>query len=175
MTDSPILFLTTVLDAMTGECGNAKLTMSPVRDRLVFSVELPPEHHPKIIGAKGVTVDSVRVLLALAGAKLGRQCSLRLIPPPDRFTGPRVPFMPSLTWKKDFLQSICDTIAGACFSLPVTVAIEDSDDGTTKVAFRLAPTEAVVLPDQQVCNAIKEVLKVIGMANGRKLNCEVSR
>ncbi|NDJ15183.1 MAG: hypothetical protein EBY17_29025 [Acidobacteriia bacterium] len=168
-------FLTVVLDAMTGEKGNAKLSVATIRDRFVFSAELPPEHHPKIIGAKGVTVDAVRVLLALAGKKMDVQCSLRLVPPPDRYNGPRVPFSPSLTWKNDFLQGICKIIAECCFELPAMVEIADNDDGTTKVAFKLHPDEVIVLPDQQVCGAIKEVLKVIGMANGRKLNCEVFR
>lgn len=171
----PELFLSDLCDAVIGERGLAKIEPVVMRGITIFNVTVPPEHHGKMIGNSGSTIDGLRVLMALCGKKRGVPTSLRVIAPEKRFEGESVPFTPNLDWQATWLTALCQRIVEECFERGVSLSVTDHHDSSTSVKFILPANHPKVLPDSEVQTNLRAVLKAVGMANGRKIHCELRR
>lgn len=168
-------FFLSIADAIVGEPGQVAVTSVVRCGRLILNATFPAEHHGKAIGQQGATIDGLRLIMGLAGRRFGIQPSLRLQAPEKRFDGEVIPFTPNLSWRSGWLGELSQKIADQCFIKPVAVQVTDRMNGKTSVVFTLAATEPSTLPDEQVQSGFQAVLKVVGMANGRKILFELKR
>lgn len=161
--------------AIVGEEPAIQLEAVEFRGRRILNVHVPIEFHGRVIGKGGSVVEAIRLLLVLASRRSGVQSSLRIHAPEKRYEGQFQPFTPNLNWNSSWLLELMNGLAHECFLKPVQVAVCDCDNGWTDVLFTLDGSEQNREMDAQINSSMTELLKAIGMGNGRKIRFSMQR
>lgn len=166
---------TTLADALIGEAGKFTLTERQFQGTTVLVAEVQQEFYGRIIGGGGSIIEALRVILAMCGRKAGKPVALQ-VPEHERRPGAeRMPFVPNLNWKTEWLANLATATAAAMFTKPATVDTTDTEDGRTRLRFTMHATEPKLLPDAAIETALVSVFRAIGNAHGRKVNVSLRR
>jgi predicted RNA-binding protein YlqC (UPF0109 family) len=174
---TPLFTLQALADALIGKPDRCKASVSTRNGTQVIYAAVGPHDYGRLIGQGGSIVESLRIIVAMAGRKEGKPWALTIphIPDAMRATADKMPFVPNLEWRTDWLRALAQQTATATFTKPSKAETTDTDDGKTRLQFVIEGTEPRPLPDTAVESALASVFRAIGNANGRKVNVTLRR
>lgn len=172
---TPQTTFTALANALIGEPDKFTVSERHSNGTPILVADVQQEFYGRIIGGQGRIIEALRVIVAMTGRKMGKPYALQV---PEHGRGPvaeRMPFVPNLNWRTEWLLGLAHVTGSAMFEKPAKVTAFDPDDGRTLLRFTIRHDEPKPLPDAAVERALVNVFRAIGNANGRKVNVELKR